>query len=134
MSFDQSNLDRLRELKRKLPTKISPVIDSSNNHKITNNLEGEKLTENKNSEELFLEFMESSPDGNIPPHLMSELKKAESIESQKEDDQRHIESLILDKNDSNKNYPFINKTKKLINNNKNLYSAFERLLLEEEEL
>lgn len=75
MSFDPRSLERLRELGRSLPKPLpkpeapaAPPRASEQRH---------KLETETNPEALFRELMQASPDGTVPPHLMARLKELE---------------------------------------------------------
>lgn len=78
MSFDPRSLERLRELGRSLPQPLPkpaappPPKASEQRHKVE--------TET-NPEALFRELMQASPDGTVPPHLMARLKELEGSRS-----------------------------------------------------
>ena len=79
MSFDPRSLERLRELGRSLPkplpkpeTPAAPPKASERRH---------KLETETNPEALFRELMQASPDGTVPPHLMARLKELEGSRS-----------------------------------------------------
>ena len=79
MTFDSHSLERLKELGRKLPKKISnPQSNELKNLKETKNQKLHPVETETNPEQLFRELMEISPDGNVPPHLLERLKKLES--------------------------------------------------------
>lgn len=75
MSFDNRSLDRLRELGRTLPKPLPkpeapPPIPKASEQR-------HKVETETNPEALFRELMQASPDGTVPPHLMARLKELE---------------------------------------------------------
>ena len=79
MGFDPRSLERLRELGRSLPrplpkpeTPAAPPRASEQRHKVE--------TET-NPEALFRELMQASADGTVPPHLMARLQELEASRS-----------------------------------------------------
>ena len=79
MNFDPRSLERLRELGRSLPKPLpkpeapaAPPRASEQRH---------KLETETNPEALFRELMQASPDGSVPPHLMARLKALEGSRS-----------------------------------------------------
>ena len=119
MTLDSHSLERLKELGRKLPKKISKSQpNESRNPKETKKTKSHPVEIETNPEQLFRELMKISPDGNVPPHLLERLKK--------------IESNIM-KVSSNTN-PCMNENLQEISNNEslNLYTQFKQFLLEDE--
>ena len=79
MTFDNQSLERLKELGRKLPKKISkPQSNELKNQQEQQKQKLHPVETETNPEQLFRELMEISPDGNVPPHLLERLKKLES--------------------------------------------------------
>ena len=138
MSFDHNNLERLREIKRKLPQRISTNTSNSEKKNIKKTVENNHNHKEISPEELFKEFMRISPDGNIPAHLISELKEVEMKEAENQISANYDDSG-KDFSNSNREVlkgrtkPIDNNNKKRMKNEQNLYVSFERLLLEEEE-
>ena len=74
MSFDARSLDRLRELGRTLPKPL-PKPEAPPAPKASE--QRHKVETETNPEALFRELMQASPDGTVPPHLMARLKELE---------------------------------------------------------
>ncbi len=120
MTFDSRSLDRLKELGRKLPKKVSnsqPI--KSEVSKETKKIQKLHQVEiETNPEKLFQELMEISPDGNVPPHLIERLKQLESNKIKISSDA----AAVINEN-----------SKELsINESLSLYTQFEQFLLEDE--
>ena len=127
MNFHKKDIERLRSLRRELPQKIPQnPVNNSQNERIQNGNKNKEPKVEKTPEDLFRELIEISPDGNIPKHLILELKKAEEKTSRQE-----IKDAITltENNKSDNQYQSRDKAVK----DQTLYSSFERLLLEEEE-
>ena len=119
MTFDSHSLERLKELGRKLPKEISKSQpNESKDSKEAKKPNLHPVEVETNPEQLFREFMEISPDGNVPPHLLDRLKKLESSNYK-----------ISSKKD-----PIINENsqKNSINEELNLYTQFKQFLLEDD--
>ena len=130
MSFDSNSLERLRQLGRQLPQKL-PKSNIDSSKKDTEGTQKVEINENKTPEDLFRELIEQSPDGNISPGLISQVKEAEKREKENK-------SLLEIKNIARENKKertsYLNKkSNKEKNNKKDLYISFERLLLEEDD-
>ncbi len=123
MSLDPHSLERLKALGRQLPKEISKAKPSKpNNLKSHNNKNLHPVEIEENPEKLFRELMDISHDGSVPDHLIDRLKKLESHE--------------IERNSSNPNnidLSIPSSSKKEINDDSlNLYTAFNRLLLEDD--
>ena len=119
MTFDSHSLERLKELGRKLPKEISkPQSNELKNLKETKNQKLHPVEIETNPEQLFRELMEISRDGNVRTHLLERLKKLEKNTVKN--------SPIKD--------PVINENSQelSINESLNLYTEFEKFLLEDE--
>ena len=127
MNFNKKDIERLRSLKRELPKKISPNnVNNLPNENIQGRNKKKEPKLEKKPEDLFRELIEISPDGNIPKHLILELKKAEEKKSQQE-----IKDAVSRSENNKSNNQYQSRGK--VNKDQTLYSSFERLLLEEEE-
>ncbi|MFM7549215.1 MAG: hypothetical protein ACKO8I_10180 [Cyanobacteriota bacterium] len=79
MGLDPRSQERLRELGRSLPKPLPkpeappPAAKASEQR--------HKLETETNPEALFRELMQASPDGSVPPHLMARLKELEDSRS-----------------------------------------------------
>ena len=119
MTFDSHSLDRLKELGRKLPKEISkPQSNELKSQRETKKQNLHRVEIETNPEQLFRELMEISPDGNVPPHLLERLKK---LESNNVKNSSKTDSYI---NENPKDYP--------IEDTLNLYTEFQKFLLEDE--
>ena len=127
MNFHQDDIDRLLSLRRELPQKIRQNNATNLQKKpTTDQKKTKKIRGDKTPEDLFRELIEISPDGNIPKHLISELKEAEEKISRKETQN------IVTQSKGNNSYDQ-NQSRRKVSKDQTLYSSFERLLLEEEE-
>ena len=119
MTFDSHSLERLKELGRKLPKKISKSQpNESRSAKETKMPNLHPVEIENNPEKLFQELMDISPDGNVPPHLLERLKKLES---------NNIEI------NSNKSSDLNESPQEIFNNDSlKLYTQFKQLLLEDD--
>jgi hypothetical protein len=75
MSFDPRSLERLRELGRRLPQPL-PAPDPPP-AKAKAELKRHKVETEENPEQLFRELMQASPDGSVPEHLLDRLRQLE---------------------------------------------------------
>jgi hypothetical protein len=77
MSFDARSRERLQALGRSLPKPLpKPVPPQQSQTKATDKRHRVELEQNP--EALFGELMQVSPDGTVPPHLMERLRELES--------------------------------------------------------
>ena len=119
MTFDNHSLERLKELGRKLPDKISKSQQiESKTLKETKKRNLHPVEIETNPEKLFRELIEASPDGNVPPHLLERLKK---LESDNVKISTNIEPVI------NEDSPEISSKETL-----KLYTQFQQFLLEDD--
>tara|TARA_B100000214_G_scaffold281440_1_gene211073 strand:+ start:435 stop:800 length:366 start_codon:yes stop_codon:yes gene_type:complete len=119
MTFDTNSLERLNQLRRKLPEKISkPQSNDLRNQNETKEQKLHPVEIETNPEQLFRELMEISPDGNVPPHLLERLKKLESNSAK-----------ITCNADPN---IIENSKDHFIEDPRNLYAQFQQFLLEDE--
>ena len=119
MTFDSHSLERLKELRRKLPKEISKT--QSIESKKSKEIKKQKLHPveiETNPEQLFRELMKISPDGNVPIHLLERLKKLESNTVEIPSDTDPIR---------NKNSQDLSISESL-----NLYTQFKQFLLEDD--
>tara|TARA_Y100001968_G_C19229064_1_gene653556 strand:- start:276 stop:665 length:390 start_codon:yes stop_codon:yes gene_type:complete len=129
MTFDPKDLELLRTLGRKLPQNIAPK-PTRKKEKVNDLNKKESSLSPKKPGEFFQDFIDNSPDGKVSPNIISELKRLEkeeqerlNLNSSKLYDLKSIKKLGSNTNKKNE------RIKK-----QELYSAFERLLLEEEEI
>ena len=78
MSFDARSLERLKQLGRTLPQPLpkpeapaTPAADTASERR-------HRVETETDPEALFRELMQVSPDGSVPPHLMERLRQAEA--------------------------------------------------------
>tara|TARA_Y100001968_G_scaffold331888_1_gene388112 strand:- start:73 stop:447 length:375 start_codon:yes stop_codon:yes gene_type:complete len=124
MSFNKDSVQKLNQIKRKLPQKIETdkkIITNTNKKTIKIH----QIEKEQDPNKLFKQLINSSPDGNIPKHLLKRLKELEDNQIQHKKD-RLIDS---EENDPSK----YNKATNTNDDERNLYSNFQQLLLEEEE-
>ena len=77
MSFDAHSLERLRQLGRSLP-KALPVPEPPAARSPRADQPRHKLETETNPESLFAELMQASADGTVPPHLLDRLRSLEA--------------------------------------------------------
>ena len=131
MTFDSYSLERLRELARKLPKPLPiPNNKKEDSNQSTKKQKLHPLETENNPEKLFKEIVQASPDGNIPSHLIKRLKEVESLHRAHISNQ-NINPIGQPINESKSSLK--NKNLKAAKEGESLYSAFQRLLLEEEE-
>jgi hypothetical protein len=76
MSFDARSLERLKQLGRSLPQPLpqpepAPAAPTASERR-------HRVETETDPEALFRELMQVSPDGSVPPHLMERLRQAEA--------------------------------------------------------
>ena len=119
MTFDSHSLERLKELGRKLPKEISkskqnePINQKKNRKPKLHPVEIET-----NPEKLFRELMETSTDGNVPPHLIERLKNLES---------KSIQVASTKDQEINKDFQELSTE-----DSQTLYTQFKQFLLEDD--
>lgn len=77
MSFDAHSLERLRQLGRSLP-KALPVPEPPAARSPRADQPRHRLETETNPETLFTELMQASADGTVPPHLLDRLRSLEA--------------------------------------------------------
>ena len=77
MSFDARSRERLQALGRSLPQPL-PKPEQLQQSQIKASDRRHKVELEQNPEALFRELMQVSPDGTVPPHLMERLRELES--------------------------------------------------------
>jgi hypothetical protein len=77
MSFDAHSLERLRQLGRQLPQPL-PVPEARPPVTPRATEQRHRVEVETDPEELFRELMQVSPDGTVPPHLMARLRDLEA--------------------------------------------------------
>ena len=119
MTFDNHNLELLKELRRKIPKEISQSkLNESSNPIETKNQKLHPVEIETNPEQLYRELMDISPDGNIPPHLLDRLKEIETNSvkpSSNIDPVKNVKYQDISNNESLK-----------------LYTEFKKFLLEDD--
>jgi hypothetical protein len=76
MSFDPRSLERLRELGRSLPQPL-PNPEPKPSARARAAEPRHKVETETDPEQLFRELMQASADGTVPPHLMDRLRQLE---------------------------------------------------------
>ena len=133
MSFDKNNLERLRQLGRKLPKKLPTSNPTSNSSsKDSKPKKGSFINEEKTLDDLFRESIETSIDGTLSPELISKIKQIEREKQETRNEKINQESENINSTIRNKRIRS-NQNQKL-NHQEELYTSFQRLLLEEEDL
>jgi hypothetical protein len=77
MSFDARSRERLQALGRSLPQPL-PKPEQPQQSQAKASDRRHKVELEQNPEALFRELMQVSPDGTVPPHLMERLRELES--------------------------------------------------------
>lgn len=77
MSFDARSRERLQALGRSLPQPL-PKPEPPQQSQTKASYRRHKVELEQNPEALFRELMQVSPDGTVPPHLMERLRELES--------------------------------------------------------
>ena len=133
MSFDKNNLERLRQLGRKLPKKLPTSNPNSNSSsKDSKPKKGSCINEEKTLDDLFRESIETSIDGTFSPELISKIKQIEREKKETRNEKINQESENINSTIRNKRIKS-NQNQKL-KHQEELYTSFQRLLLEEEDL
>ena len=133
MSFDKNNLERLRQLGRKLPKKLPTSNPTSNSSsKDSKPKKGSCINEEKTLDDLFRKSIETSIDGTFSPELISKIKQIEREKKETRNEKINQESENINSTIRNKRIKS-NQNQKL-KHQEELYTSFQRLLLEEEDL
>jgi len=121
MSFDPRSRERLEALGRQLPRKLPAPEPARPAEADLSPAAAERLhpveTE-QDPERLFRELMNVSPDGTVPPHLMDRLRQLET--------QRRAPNVV-------RTDPPAPRRPLAGGAHQDLYTAFQQLLLEDEE-
>jgi hypothetical protein len=137
MSFDPRSLERLRELGRTLPQPLpKPEPKPQPSAKARAAEPRHRVETETDPEQLFRELMQASADGTVPPHLMERLRQ---VEGQRR--QRPAASAAGSPEDPQPETPQARRrdtaigrpNPKLAADHGDLYTAFQQLLLEDEE-
>lgn len=75
MSFDPRSLERLRQLGRSLPQPLPPPDTPARQAPAAP--QRHRVETEEDPEQLFRELMQASPDGTVPPHLLDRLRQLE---------------------------------------------------------
>ena len=139
MSLDPHSLERLRELGRQLPKALpTPKFIPTPDSKGTSGLH--RIETEEDPQALFRELMEASPDGRVPPHLISRLKDIETMQqlhAKRQLTNNQTQDIAIDSSSKTNNSHQLKRQKSRLdktNDEENLYISFQRFLLEEEEI
>jgi hypothetical protein len=136
MAFDPRSLERLRELGRSLPQplpKPEPKPPASARARAAE--PRHKVETETDPEQLFRELMQASTDGTVPPHLMERLRQVEGQRRQRPTASSgsptapEMPTPKARRRDTAMGRP----DPKLAAAHGDLYTAFQQLLLEDEE-
>jgi hypothetical protein len=140
MAFDPRSLERLRELGRSLPQPLpKPQPKPQPSARARAAEPRHKVETETDPEQLFRELMRASTDGTVPPHLMERLREVEG--------QRRQRSAAASSSGSGspadpqaeppkarrRDTAIGRPNPKLAADHGDLYTAFQQLLLEDEE-
>ncbi len=136
MNLNPNDLERLRKLSlqlQKTESQDSPALPSKNNSTKKNALH--PIETEEVPDKLFKELIKASPDGNVPPHLVSRLKEIEEKYYKKNYSEKGLHKKLNIQEDKSFSLSPANKksTGKQTDEDK-LYIDFKRLLLEDEDL
>ncbi|MFM7511785.1 MAG: hypothetical protein ACKO3F_00195 [Cyanobium sp.] len=142
MAFDPRSLERLRELGRSLPQplpKPEPKAQPSTRAKAAE--PRHKVETETDPEQLFRELMQASADGTVPPHLLERLRQVESQRRQRPTAASASGSASGSPADPQPKTPSTRRrdtaigrpNPKVAADHGDLYTAFQQLLLEDEE-
>ncbi|QEY31577.1 hypothetical protein EVJ50_04215 [Synechococcus sp. RSCCF101] len=138
MSFDSRSLERLRALGRQLPkalpqpetrmdTEPADGTRSSGSRRARHAVETEQ-----DPEVLFRELMKASPDGRVPPHLLSRLREAEMRRLTPPPGSQPAEPALDRSSRSSRSKRSTTEAAEA-DEQARLYTAFQQLLLENDE-
>jgi hypothetical protein len=141
MSFDARSLERLEALGRTLPQKLPlptpPAPPADSNGQVERAVDRRHPVETEQDpERLFRELMDVSPDGSIPPHLMERLRQ---LEGQRPGKDLPAASQPGPATAASPGAPGRKRPTKSMRNpmagdpQQDLYTAFQQLLLEEDD-
>lgn len=83
MGFDPRSLERLRELGRSLPQPLPPPERKKPSPRARAAEPRHRVETETDPEQLFRELMAASADGTVPPHLMDRLRQLEAERRQR---------------------------------------------------
>jgi len=127
MSFDAHSLERLRQLGRSLPQPLPQpqAPGQPNSADPPARTRRHRVETETNPEALFRELMQVSPDGSVPPHLMDRLRQAEAAQQQQQQQRRPAPTTTAGRRQRG-------ERQAPQDDNQDLYTAFQQLLLEDE--
>lgn len=138
MAFDPRSLERLRELGRSLPQplpKPEPKAEPSARARAAE--PRHKVETETDPEQLFRELMQASADGTVPPHLLERLRQVEGQRRQRPTAASGSGSPAdpqPEQPKSRRRDTAIGRPNpKVAADHGDLYTAFQQLLLEDEE-
>jgi hypothetical protein len=145
MAFDPRSLERLRELGRSLPQPLPPPQPKAQPSARARAAEPRHRVETETDpEQLFRELMQASADGTVPPHLMERLRQVEGQRRQRPSAAGAPSPGASggSPSDPDTQMPRARRrdtaigrpNPKLAADHGDLYTAFQQLLLEDEEL
>ena len=136
MSFDARSLERLQQLGRSLPKPL-PKPEAPPAAEAPASQKRHRVETETDPQALFRELMQVSPDGSVPPHLLDRLRQAEA------DQQRVRQAMqrqatpqgqgLQPRGTSNELRPNRQRRAPASNEELELYTAFQQLLLEGDE-
>lgn len=136
MSFDARSLERLQQLGRSLPKPL-PKPEAPPSAEAPASQKRHRVETETDPQALFRELMQVSPDGSVPPHLLDRLRQAEA------DQQRARQAMqrqatpqgqgLQPRGASNELRPNRQRRAPASNEELELYTAFQQLLLEGDE-
>ena len=136
MSFDARSLERLQQLGRSLPKPL-PKPEAPPAAEAPASQKRHRVETETDPQALFRELMQVSPDGSVPPHLLDRLRQAEA------DPQRARQAMqrqatpqgqgLQPRGASNELRPNRQRRAPASNEELELYTAFQQLLLEGDE-
>jgi hypothetical protein len=144
MSFDPRSLERLRELGRSLPQPLpKPEPKPQPSARARAAEPRHKVETETDPEQLFRELMQASVDGTVPPHLMERLRQVEGQRRQRPAAAGGASPGTSSGNPasperqapgaSRRDTAIGRPNPKLAADHGDLYTAFQQLLLEDEE-
>lgn len=126
MSFDPRSLERLRQLGRSLPQPL-PVPEPPG-HTSRPEPPRHRVETEQDPDQLFRELMQASADGTVPPHLLDRLRQLET-------QRRQPASTAPPRSAAAKpaGRPDASRPAARASADSHLYTAFQQLLLEEDD-
>ena len=136
MSFDARSLERLQQLGRSLPKPL-PKPEAPPAAEAPASQKRHRVETETDPQALFRELMQVSPDGSVPPHLLDRLRQAEADQLQaRQAMQRQATPQgqgLQPRGASNELRPNHQRRAPASNEELELYTAFQQLLLEGDE-